>query len=49
MVSSDLPEIMTIADRIFVMRDGRITAELDATKTDQEEIIAYATGGKEAK
>lgn len=49
MVSSDLPEIMTIADRIFVMRDGRITAELDATKTDQEEIIAYATGGKEAQ
>ena len=49
MVSSDLPEIMTIADRIFVMRDGRITAELDATKTNQEEVIAYATGGKEAQ
>lgn len=48
MVSSDLPEIMTIADRIFVMRDGHITAELDANKTDQEEVIAYATGGKEA-
>lgn len=48
MVSSDLPEIMTIADRIFVMRDGRIAAELDAATTDQEEVLAYATGGREA-
>lgn len=49
MVSSDLPEVMTIADRIYVMRDGRITAELDCEKTNQEEVISYATGGKEAQ
>ncbi len=48
MVSSDLPEIMTIADRIYVMREGRFVAELDCEKTSQEEVIAYATGGREA-
>ena len=48
MVSSDLPEIMTIADRVYVMREGRFVAELDCNKTTQEEVIAYATGGKEA-
>lgn len=47
MVSSDLLEIMTIADRVYVMRDGCITAELDVEKTSQEEVIAYATGGKQ--
>lgn len=49
MVSSDLPEIMTIADRIYVMRDGRVVAELDCEKTSQEEVISYATGGKKAQ
>ena len=49
MVSSDLPEIMTIADRIYVMREGKIVKEIEkASETTQEEVIAYATGGKEA-
>lgn len=48
MVSSDLPEIMTIADRVYVMREGRFVAELNCEETTQEEVIAYATGGKEA-
>ena len=42
-VSSELPEVLGIADRIIVMCDGRITAELDKTKTNQEEILKYAT------
>lgn len=46
-VSSDLPEILTISDRIYVMREGRMVAELDCGNITQEEIIAYATGGKE--
>jgi ribose transport system ATP-binding protein len=44
MVSSDLLEIMTIADRIYVMREGAVVKELDAYSTTQEEIISYAAG-----
>ena len=44
MVSSDLLEILTIADRVYVMREGTIVKELNGNSTTQEEIIAYATG-----
>lgn len=47
-VSSDLPEILSISDRIYVMRDGRIEAELDAEKTTQAEILGYAARGNKA-
>jgi ribose transport system ATP-binding protein len=42
-VSSELPEILGMADRIIVMCNGRITANLDARETNQEEILRYAT------
>ena len=42
-VSSELPEVMGIADRIIVMCDGKITGELDARNTTQSEIITLAT------
>ncbi|MCI0388847.1 MAG: sugar ABC transporter ATP-binding protein [Acidobacteria bacterium] len=42
MVSSDLPELLGMADRILVMRRGRLVAELDAKQTTQEEILKYA-------
>lgn len=41
--SSEMPEILGIADRILVMCEGRITAELMTENTDQEEIMRYAT------
>jgi len=47
MISSDLPEIMTMSDRVYVMRDGHIVKELDGYTTSQEEVIAYAVGGRE--
>jgi ribose transport system ATP-binding protein len=42
MVSSDLPELLGMSDRILVMRRGRVVAELDAKKTSQEEVLRYA-------
>ena len=46
MISSELPEILSLSDRVYVMREGAIVAELDTEHTDQEEIIAYAAGGQ---
>lgn len=42
-VSSEMPEVLGISDRILVMCDGRITANLDTVDTNQEEIMKYAT------
>lgn len=50
MVSSELPEVMAMSDRIMVMCEGRVQGILD--KTDdltQEEIMMYATGQKGKK
>lgn len=41
-VSSELPEIMGISDRILVMCEGRITAELSPEEYDEERILSYA-------
>jgi ribose transport system ATP-binding protein len=43
MVSSELPEILGMSDRIVVMREGRIAATLDATEATEERIMAHAT------
>ena len=42
-VSSEMPEVMGIADRIVVMCDGRITGEVMARETTQSEILTLAT------
>lgn len=42
-VSSEMPEVLGIADRIIVMCDGRITGEVMAKETTQNEILKYAT------
>ena len=42
MVSSDLPELLGMADRILVLRRGRLVAELNAKQTTQEEILKHA-------
>ncbi len=43
MISSELPEIVGMSDRILVMREGQITAELPGHTTTQEEIMLHAT------
>ena len=42
-VSSEMPEVMGVADRIIVMCDGRITGELKGSEATQEEILRLAT------
>ena len=49
MISSELPEILGISNRILVMRRGRIVGELDPRRTNQEEILSLAAlGGEQA-
>jgi len=45
MVSSDLTEAVSMADRVLVMRNGQVLKELDAAKTSEDEVLAYAIGG----
>jgi ribose transport system ATP-binding protein len=44
MISSELPELLGMSDRILVMRGGRITATFDAPTASQEQILAAAFG-----
>ncbi len=46
MVSSELPELIMMCDRIYVMAKGKITAMLKKEEFTQENIMAYATGVK---
>ncbi len=43
MISSELPEILSMTDRIYVVSSGRITAELETDAADQETVMRYAT------
>ena len=44
MISSELPEILAISDRILVMREGRLAGELARASATQQSIMAMATG-----
>ncbi|EAG2936469.1 D-xylose ABC transporter ATP-binding protein, partial [Listeria monocytogenes] len=45
MVSSDLPEVLGVSDRIIVLHEGKISGELSRQEATQEKIMTYATGG----
>jgi ribose transport system ATP-binding protein len=45
LVSSELPELMLLSDRILVLREGRPTALLDRSEFSQETILEYASPG----
>ncbi len=45
MISSELPELLAMSDRIMVMCEGRITGELSREEADQEKILKLASGG----
>ncbi len=42
MISSELPEILAVSDRVLVMRQGRISGELGIKEATQEKIMSYA-------
>lgn len=44
MISSELPEILGMSDRVLVMHEGRAAAILDRAEATQEKIMAYASG-----
>ncbi len=48
MVSSEIPEIMGMSDRVIVMREGRIAAELDRDAFTPETLVSHAAGIMEA-
>lgn len=46
MVSSDLPEVLGMSDRIMVIHEGKVAGILDRKDASQEKIITLATGGE---
>jgi ribose transport system ATP-binding protein len=44
MISSELPEILGMSDRVYVMHEGRISAEYSRGEATQEKILRSAMG-----
>ncbi|MDV2858357.1 MULTISPECIES: ribose ABC transporter ATP-binding protein RbsA [Oceanimonas] len=44
LLSSDMPEVLGISDRILVMHEGRVTGEFKAAEATQEQLLAAAVG-----
>jgi ribose transport system ATP-binding protein len=45
LVSSELPEVLGMSDRIMVVHEGKVTGIIDAADADQEKVMTLATGG----
>ena len=46
MISSELPEILGMSDRVIIMHEGTISGELSREEATQEKVMMLATGGK---
>ena len=46
MISSELPELLRMSDRILVMHEGEMAGEMSRTDASEERVVAYASGGK---
>ncbi|MEY8352003.1 sugar ABC transporter ATP-binding protein [Lachnospiraceae bacterium 54-53] len=44
-ISTDLPELIGVSDRILVMREGQMVLEISKQEVNQEKILAHASGG----
>jgi ABC-type sugar transport system ATPase subunit len=49
LISSDLPEVLRMSDRILVMREGRIMGELTQCQATEERVMQLAVGGPGAR
>ena len=49
LVSSEMPEVLGMSDRIIVMHEGRITGEFSSEEANQERLMACAVGKMETK
>jgi ABC-type sugar transport system ATPase subunit len=47
LISSELEEVLSMSDRIVVMREGRVTGEFERKEATQENVMTAATGGKQ--
>ena len=47
MISSELPEVLGMADRVLVVSEGRITADIDRSDATPENVMRAATGALE--
>lgn len=48
MISSELPEVLGMSDRVMVMREGRLVKELSREEATEERVMSYAVGDLEA-
>ena len=44
LISSDLGEVLGATDRVLVLHEGRLVAELDTARTSEDEILGYSVG-----
>ena len=47
-ISSDLPEVLSLADRVLVMREGRLVGEFPGPEATEEAVMRLAVGAREA-
>ena len=45
MITSEMPELLAISDRVMVMHEGGVAAVLDRSGLTQEDVMRYAIGG----
>ena len=43
-ISSELPEVLGLSDRVLVMREGQLVGEMSAADADEQRVMALATG-----
>mgnify|MGYP000973825932 CR=1 FL=1 len=46
MISSELPEILKMSDRVIIMYEGQVTGEVSKDEASEENIMQYAIGGR---